>query len=81
MKVNVKVFAALREELEGSELSVELPEGATLTTLLDQMGVRYPILKKYAPALHFAVNRKYASGNPILREGDEVALLPPVAGG
>ena len=81
MRVQVKVFAALREQIKEREVELQLPMGSTLQSLIDAMAQQYPLLHGYLPSLHFAVNCKYAALDTQLRNGDEVALLPPVGGG
>ncbi len=81
MKVKAKLFAALREQIEEREIELQLPMGSTLQGLINTMVQQYPLLHDYLPSLHFAVNRKYASLETLLQDGDEVALLPPVGGG
>lgn len=81
MKVKAKLFAALREQIKEREMELQLPLGSTLQGLIDTMVQQYPLLHDYLPSLHFAVNRKYASLETELHDGDEVALLPPVGGG
>jgi molybdopterin synthase catalytic subunit len=56
-----------------------VPEGTTVAQLLERLGAKaaHPVWS----ALAVAVNREYASGEAVLQEGDEVALLPPVSGG
>jgi molybdopterin converting factor subunit 1 len=81
MRVKVKFFAALREELGTREVEQELPQGSTLQDLINVVLVQHPVLHRYLPSLHFAVNRKYVAGQMGLSDGDEVAFLPPVGGG
>lgn len=81
MKINVKLFAALREELDKREFVQELPQGATLGSLVERVGSKYPVVRAHLSSLHFAVNHKYTTLEAVLQEGDEVAFLPPVGGG
>ena len=81
MKIRVKCFAAAREIVGTGELVVELPEGSTLTQLLEQIGRQFPRLEGLAGSLLFSVNREYAPFDKRLAAGDEVALIPPVSGG
>ena len=81
MKVKARLFAALRERIHEREMELQLPAGSTLQRLVDVMVQQHPLLHDYLPSLHFAVNRKYASLDTELQDGDEVALLPPVGGG
>lgn len=55
--------------------------GLTTEQLLRQLAEQFPNLKPILPALTVAVNREYVSLSQPLREGDEVAIIPPVSGG
>lgn len=81
MTVRVLFFAAHRELLGTSETTVDLPDGATVEDLINTLrdrGSPWDLMPS-SPAV--AVNRKYASGPQRLGDGDEVAVIPPVAGG
>jgi MoaE-MoaD fusion protein len=78
MQVRVLTFGTLKVSL-GPSTSVELPEGATVAELLDRLSVLEP-----APPLRgiaVSVNAEFATAGQVLRENDEVGLLPPVSGG
>lgn len=79
MEVHVLYFGVLKDLLESSGDAVTLPEGATVADLTERLrdGAEHPVWV----ALAVAVNREYASRSAVLRDGDEVALLPPVSGG
>ena len=81
MKVRVRCFAAAREIIGTGELVVDLPEGSTLTQLVDQIRLQFPRLEGLAGSLLFSVNREYAAFDKRLAADDEVALIPPVSGG
>jgi len=72
----VRLFAALRERVGADQLVLELPEGALVGDALDRLAD----VTDGVPAV-LAVNREYADREAALREGDEVALIPPVSGG
>ncbi|HEY4381494.1 MAG TPA: MoaD/ThiS family protein [Acidobacteriaceae bacterium] len=92
MQVNVLYFGVLRDRFGAPDAVVELPDGATVGKLLEVL--RGPASKHWMSSesqpgpedqlwrsLAVAVNREYGSTSIVLREGDEVALLPPVSGG
>jgi molybdopterin converting factor subunit 1 len=80
MQVRVLFFGSLRDAgMAGAE--VTLPEGATAAELLDLLAAEHPVLCGMRDSLALAINQEYASRDSLLREGDEVALLPPVSGG
>lgn len=81
MDVLVKLFGAVREAAGAKELSVSLPEGARVADLRDQLAGDYPVLDKFGPGLAVSVNFDFAAFDTPLRDGDEVAFLPPVSGG
>ena len=60
---------------------MELPDGATVGYLAEEMVRRYPDLAQDAPRLVVAVNHEYRDHLYGLDDGDEVALIPPVSGG
>jgi len=81
MHVHVLLFGALKDLRTWEKETMELPEQATVAEFLRGFFVVAPQLEKYAGSLAIAVNREYAPPSQVLREGDEVALLPPVSGG
>ena len=81
LNVTVRLFAIYREKVGTTELVLELPEGADVGYLADEMRRRYPGLTHDASALVVAVNQEYADHDYVLSDGDEVALIPPVSGG
>jgi molybdopterin converting factor small subunit len=80
--VQVRLFGEFREYLPegstGGEARVELPEGATVTTLIEQLGISYEIAEGVLVA---AVNDEVADHQAPLKDGDVVSMFPPLAGG
>lgn len=81
MRVRVRLFAALVEAAGRDLIELSLPAGATVRTALEAVGERVPAVGRYGGSLLTAVNLDYVKGDYLLREGDEVALIPPVSGG
>ncbi|MHB1672676.1 MAG: molybdenum cofactor biosynthesis protein MoaE [Acidobacteriaceae bacterium] len=81
MHVHVLLFGALKDLRARETETVELPEQATVEEFLRRFVATAPEVGKYAGSLAIAVNREYALPTQMLREGDEIALLPPVSGG
>jgi molybdopterin converting factor subunit 1 len=79
--VSVMLFAGLREIIGQRELDVTLPAGATVDTLRAHIGEEYPLAQAILPTVVCAVGEEYVSGEETLRDGDKVALIPPVSGG
>ena len=81
MQVHVLFFGVLKDLAGKSSDSLSLPENATLGDVLSHYERAIPRLKDTILALAMSVNREYAGPATKLRQGDEVALLPPVSGG
>ncbi len=81
MQVSVRLFASFREAIGQKELVRQVPEGTTVGDLLAALIQEYPRLAQAARRAHTAVNHQYVSVETVLRDGDEVALFPPVSGG
>jgi len=74
MRVKIKLFATLRN-YGPEEQETELPENATLEDALTLLNLpeKIPVLK--------IVNGEHRNLKHLLKEGDEIALFPPIAGG
>ena len=81
MQVTVKWFGPLREATGTKELGVRLDEGASLGDLAALLARQHEAFAALRPRLRAAVNQELAESDRVLAEGDEVAFLPPVAGG
>ena len=81
MRVAVRLFARLREITGQSELRLELPDGHDAGALWDDLANEYPGLSPYRASVSCAVNEEYAKFTTRLKDGDEIAFLPPVSGG
>jgi molybdopterin converting factor small subunit len=92
VRVKVLYFGVLRERFGASDEVVELADGATVGTLLELLRGRTSkhsmgseagssMDERLWRSLAVAVNREYGSVSIVLREDDEVAILPPVSGG
>jgi molybdopterin converting factor subunit 1 len=80
MIVRSLFFAQYRDFAGADELAVELPDGASVADLVARLRVDNGLAKLPAAPV-VAVNMDYAPAHTRLREGDEVAFIPPVAGG
>jgi len=80
MRVTVRLFARLRDIAGAAELARPVDDGATVRTG-DGLVREFPELNAYERSISTAVNADYARMNERLKDGDEVAFLPPVSGG
>lgn len=81
MKVTVKLFAVVRDQAGADELALDLPASAAVSAALAELVARLPEARDQIGRAAVAVNRAYASPAAILKDGDELAIIPPVSGG
>jgi len=80
IQIRVRLFASLREAVGQASITLELPEGATAAAAVEELRAAAPRPLNTAN-LTLAVNQRQATLATLLRDGDELALLPPVSGG
>lgn len=80
MTVTVFLFASYADAVGRSSLVLDLDSGATVRDVIAQVR-QLGDAAQLPPSPMVAVNEQYASRDRELLEGDEVALIPPVAGG
>ena len=80
MQLSVRLFASVREAVGEQSLALDLPEGATVSILTQELHARFPQIRELPPAL-VSVNYEYVGEEHPLHEGDQVAIIPPVSGG
>jgi len=74
-------FGIVRERLGRREESRSCADGMTVGQLKAELGRTEDIFALGAGSLRIAVNREYVGDAHVLADGDEVAVIPPVAGG
>jgi molybdopterin converting factor subunit 1 len=79
MKIKVLFFASFREIVGSSSVELDVADGATTTAVFAGLCDQYPQFRLGTMAM--AVNKAYISDEVRLKEGDELALLPPISGG
>jgi molybdopterin synthase catalytic subunit len=81
VRVNVLYFASFRDAAGKERESREVPEGSSVADLWRVLQGEIPPLQAFTHMPPPAVNRSHVEGRTKLSDGDEVAFLPPVAGG
>ena len=81
MQVTVKLFGSLREGANAGELSFHVSEGTSVGALREQLAERFEGFQRLGDRIASSVNFELVPAEHRLTEGDEVAFLPPVAGG
>ena len=81
MKIRVLYFAVFRDRLGRADEVVALVEGARVRDAVDVLAARHPVVAQLRGKFRVAVNEEFADDDRALADGEELALIPPVAGG
>ncbi len=79
IKISIICFGVLKEWLGADASTLELPDCTTIAELLEQLSAQRG--RQHVRGIAVSVNAEFATATQILRDGDEVGLLPPVSGG
>jgi molybdopterin converting factor subunit 1 len=80
LTITALFFASYADAFGRDRLEIDMPAGATVGDFLRELQALDPE-RRLPPAPLVAVNELYARHDHVLRPGDEVAVIPPVAGG
>ena len=80
MTVTVLLFASYADALGTSAIELDVPAGSTVHHVLGALSAM-PGGDRLPPRPLVAVNEVYATTTTLLERDDEVAIIPPVAGG
>ena len=80
IRVTIRLFASYAEAAGRDRLEAALPAGAVAADALAFVRGQ-PWAGRLPPSPAVAVNQRYAKADVPLRDGDEIAIIPPVAGG
>ena len=81
MKVHVHFYSQLREIAGAQARDVELSRGAKVSELLDKIYEKVPMLRSHDKTILIGAGVEFVDRNYKLREGEEIAIMPPVQGG
>jgi len=81
MTVPVHFWSYFRDLAGAAQLEVQIPEGATVESVLQAVYVAHPRLGALRQSTLIAVGVEYQGPSYVLKPGDEVSLFPPVQGG
>src|SRR5689334_23850572 len=81
MQVQVLYFAVFRERLGRDGEALELAPGATVRDAIDALAAKHAPIAQLRGRFRVAVNQDFVEDTHVLGAGDELALIPPVAGG
>ena len=81
MTVRVQLFSHLRDAAGVSDSEVHVAEGASVSDLLTVLYGQHPKLRDWDSSILIGVGVEFVERDYLLKEGDEVAIMPPVQGG
>ncbi len=79
--IQVRYFAVFRERLGKDEEALNVPDGSSVGDAISILYEKYPQVAALRGKFRAAVNCAFCEDTTGLSEGDELALIPPVAGG
>ena len=80
MRLTIRLFALHREIAGRDAYIIDVPDGSTVADAFALVCSDFPEIAS-SRAVAFAVNRAHVGADATVVEGDELAILPPVAGG
>jgi MoaD family protein len=81
MKIHVQFYAHLRDLLGLRELEVDVPDGATIRDLLEEIYAHQPALRAHDKSILVGVGVEFSDRDYKLKPGEEISIMPPVQGG
>lgn len=81
MEIRILYFAHVRARVGLSSELLAMPEGASVADAVEVLKERYPTLQELLPVVRLALNGEFSQADAKLAQGDELVLIPPVAGG
>ena len=81
MEFEIRLFASLKDYIDGNSITISVDKPATVATVLEAIGEKYPKLAPLMSSSIVSVNHEFAFPELDLNDGDEIAMFPPVSGG
>ena len=80
-KINLKLYALIKDILGKDRIDMDWTNNMTVGDLRKKLDASYPILSIVNARFSISVNRKPVDDSELIRNTDEIAVLPPISGG
>lgn len=81
MKIRVQLFSRLKDVTGNEHLDLDLKTGATVSDLLAELFARFPALRAWEQSILVGAGVEFVDRDYVLKEGEEISIMPPVQGG
>ena len=81
MQCQVLLFAQLAQAIGKDRITIELSNGSTVNDALTKLAQEHEIIAQMRNSIAVAINEQYCNANTEIKDGNTIALIPPVSGG
>ncbi|KAF2286158.1 hypothetical protein GH714_011097 [Hevea brasiliensis] len=81
VKIKILFFARARDLTGLTEMPLELSSGSTTRDCLNKLVAKFPCLEEIRGCIVLALNEEYTTEDSVVKEKDELAIIPPISGG
>ena len=81
MNIHVQFYAQLRDLAGISKVDLDLGKGATVAELIERIYELKPALRAHDKSILVGAGVDFVGRDRVLKEGEEIAIMPPVQGG